>query len=168
MIEVTLALSAHMLLMGNIAASEENALNMLNELLESGAAFDKFCHMVESQHGDVSLLHEPDRYPRSKFRQDILASRDGIIADINALTIGLSVVDLGGGRQVMEDQIDFKAGVLLHHKVGDFIHKGEPLATIYSDREKAIERISHSISEAFVFANKPVVKPDLIIDVVKP
>ncbi|MBN1558808.1 thymidine phosphorylase [candidate division KSB1 bacterium] len=168
LMELTLALSAEMLLMAKIVRSAEEARHRLNELLNSGAAFRKFCQMVEHQHGDVSILHEPEQYPRSKYELHIKALRDGFIKEIDALTIGLSVVQLGGGRLVMEDQIDYKAGILLHCQIGDAVKKDQTIATIYSDREKAIAEVDCALSKAFTISGECVKKPSLIIDVVRP
>ena len=38
---------------------------------------------------------------------------------------------LGAGRQKKEDKIDAGAGILLLKTVGDFVHKGDPIARFY-------------------------------------
>ena len=38
---------------------------------------------------------------------------------------------LGAGRQKKGDPLDFAAGITLHKKRGDYVHKGESLATFY-------------------------------------
>ena len=67
----------------------------------------------------------------------------------------------------MEDQIDYKAGVVVHCKVGDAVKKDQSIATIYSDRVKAIEDVGRSLTEAFTIASSAVTKPSLIIDVIR-
>ncbi|MBN1466312.1 thymidine phosphorylase [candidate division KSB1 bacterium] len=166
--ELTLALGAQMLLMAQVARSEEEALARLAALLDSGAAFQKFCQLVEYQKGDVSIVHEPDRYPRSRFSHTIHATQDGSISDIDALAVGSSVIQLGGGRQVMEDQIDYKAGVLLHCKVGDGVTRGQTMATIYTDCANVVAEAARALSNAFVITSEPVQRSRIVMDVVKP
>ncbi len=163
--EVTLVLSAHMLLMAGIATSEADALGKLNELIDSGKAFEKFVQIVEKQGGNIAYLYEPESYPVSKIEEKIYSPVSGTISDINALTIGLAVVQLGGGRLVMEDQIDYKAGIVLHAKVGDRAQKGDVLATLYTDRTHRVEEISRAVQDAFVVQDKSFDKKALIIDV---
>lgn len=168
LMEVTLALSARMLLMANNADSVENALDRLNDLLQNGAAFDTFCAIVEAQGGDVSYIHEPDKYDSAKMAQEITAPQGGYITSINALTVGLGVVELGGGRQVMEDQIDYKAGIVLAHKIGEFVKKGDTLATIHTDREHVVEQVSESLLDAFEIGSSKPEPRELICDVMEP
>ncbi len=163
--EVTLALSAQMLLMAGITKSESEAFDMLNEVIHSGKAFEKICQIVEYQNGDVSYLFEPEKYAVSKIEEKILAPQPGYISTVNALTIGRAVVQLGGGRQVMEDRIDYKAGIILKVKVGDHVNKGDVLATLFTDRAGAVKDVRRAVHEAFTFQKNGVEKEPLIIDV---
>lgn len=51
---------------------------------------------------------------------------------------------LGAGRATKEDKIDFAVGIVLRKKVGDRVEAGEPLATIYANRE-AVEDVKEKI-----------------------
>ena len=52
-----------------------------------------------------------------------------------ALLIAASVL-LGAGRQKKGDPLDFAAGITLHKKRGDYVKKGESLATFYGAADK--------------------------------
>ena len=166
LMQVTLTLSAQMLLMAGAAATEEAAMQKLHDALDNGAALQKFCDLVQRQGGDVSYVHHPEQYPKSRFEQAVKASMGGFVADINALKIGLAVVQLGGGRQVMEDQIDYKAGVLLRCKVGDRVAAGDTLAVLYSDRQKAIDLTALAVADAFHIAAQAAPKKNLIVELI--
>ena len=58
-----------------------------------------------------------------------------IIAN-DAEKIGSASVLLGAGRQKKGDPLDFAAGIILHKKRGDYVHKGESLATFYGAADK--------------------------------
>ena len=49
---------------------------------------------------------------------------------------GSASVLLGAGRQKKGDPLDFAAGITLHKKRGDYVHKGESLATFYGAADK--------------------------------
>ena len=66
----------------------------------------------------------------------MLAEEDGYIVANDAEKIGSASVLLGAGRQKKGDPLDFAAGITLHKKRGDYVHKGESLATFYGAADK--------------------------------
>ena len=52
--------------------------------------------------------------------------------------------------------IDYNAGIILAKKTGDFVEKGEVLATLYTNDEKALEITKKAYIDAISFSeNKP-------------
>ena len=72
---------------------------------------------------------------------EIHSSQDGVIEAIDALQIGELAVSLGAGRLNKGDVIDPCAGIVLNCKVGDSVSKGDILATLYSNKDVAIEMV---------------------------
>ena len=167
LMQVTLALAVEMLKMAGVEGSDESAHKRLKHLIESGAAFDKFCDIVKHQDGNVSFLHEPEKYDSAKIEHNIFAAQQGYIKEINALTIGLAVMQLGGGRQVMEDQIDYKAGIQFERKVGDHVGTGDKLATLFTDRADVVDNIAQDVLNAIIIQKKPVDTSAMVIDIIK-
>lgn len=167
LMEVTYTLGAEMLRLAKITDSIEEAREKMKDLIDSGAAFDKFCEIVKHQGGKVALIHHPEQYPGSKFAKRFKAARSGFIADIDALAIGRAVVDLGGGRRVMEDQIDPKAGVMFSKRCGDAIERGQVAATLFSDNESALEGVIEKVAAAMVIKPKPPKVRPLIVDIIR-
>ena len=52
---------------------------------------------------------------------------------MNAKKIGKLTCSLGAGRVKKEDSIDMTAGIILNHKVGDYVEKEEILAILYTN-----------------------------------
>ena len=102
LMDVTFRLSTEMLLMAKKASSQDEAYELLQDLIDSGTAFAKFCEIVEYQNGDVTIVNHPENYPESRCQQSVHSPRSGHVAEIDALAVGLAVVQLGGGRQVIE------------------------------------------------------------------
>lgn len=167
LMQVTFALGIEMLRLAEITDSAEEARARLEALIRSGAAFDKCCEIVAQQGGKVELLHHPERYPQSKFSAKVPAARSGYIADIDALAVGQAVVDLGGGRRVIEDHIDPKAGILFEKKVGDPVECGEAAATLFSDNETALQKVLDRVVAAVVIAPQPPKKESLIVEILR-
>ena len=127
---------------------EEKAKLALIENLKNGKAFDKFVEFVEAQGGDTSYVIHPEKFEMAKNIIPIYSKEEGYIEKIDALTIGLSSMHLGGGRETLDDIIDMSAGIILNKKVGDPIKKGELLCTLYTNKEE-VEDIKDRVFNAF-------------------
>ena len=73
LVELTYTLGAEMLVMGGVATDTPIARAMLEEVIASGAAFDKFVEVVIAQGGDPAVINDPDRLPGARHRTDAIA-----------------------------------------------------------------------------------------------
>lgn len=152
---LVLTLGSYMVFLAK-GLSLENAKKALYENLHNGKAYTKFLEMVSFQHGDIHNISISTK------TRNFVSSKTGYIEKIDAQCIGKYVHSLGAGRKIEIDAIDYGVGLLLHKKVGDFVEKGEPLATIYysHDVDTAI------LENAFVISEEPVLKPTLLYEVI--
>ncbi|MFQ5677165.1 MAG: thymidine phosphorylase, partial [bacterium] len=134
--ELTLALSAQMLVQSGIVQTIQSGLSVLNDKLASGDAFEKFLQIVEMQGGDVKIVENSDDYPAAKYSSEIQSDRTGYVSEINSRQIGIISMALGAGRRSVQDQIDYSSGILLRKKVGDRIAAGETLVVAYCNDER--------------------------------
>jgi pyrimidine-nucleoside phosphorylase len=155
-----------MLVQAKCASTKEEALKMLHEAIDSGKAFEKFVQMVEAQGGDVSYILHPEKFEISKNIIPIYAESEGYVHSLNALTIGVSSMKLGGGRETLEDVIDMSAGILLNKKVGDTVTKGELLCTAYTNKEN-VDEIIKEIKDAFVIKNEFITHQPVIREIIE-
>lgn len=135
--------------------TEEEAKGALRKNLRNGKAFDKFVEFVKWQGGDTSYILNPDKFEVSKNIIPLYSSHEGYVTKIDALTIGLSSMKLGGGRETIDDVIDMSAGIVLNKKIGDKVEKGELLCTLYTNKEST-EEIQRNVLDAFEFSKKPI------------
>ena len=157
-----------MLVQSNIYKTTEEARKALKENVDNGKAFEKLCLMVEAQGGDVSYIKDPSKFEVAKHIVPVIAKEDGYIKDIKALTIGVSSMKLGGGRETLEDTIDMSAGIVLTNKVGDFVSKGDVLCTIYTNKdEKTYNEIIGEIYTAYSFSGEKVSHTSVIKEVIE-
>lgn len=156
-----------MLMQANCASSMEEARAKLKNAIDSGAAFEKFCLMIEAQGGDLSYIKNPEKFPMASNIKDIVADKEGYVSEINALEIGLSSMRLGGGRETLEDVIDMSAGIVLNKKVGDYVKKGELLCKIYTNKsEKEYTPIMADVKKCFVIVDEKVEARPVIREII--
>ena len=75
--------------------------------------------------------------PKSKML--IKANRNGYLNYFNTKGIGMSIIELGGGRKKINDTIDYQAGIKLIKKHGDYVNKKDVIAEIFCSNNKCIE-----------------------------
>ena len=157
-----------MLVQSGIYKTIAEARVALKENVDNGKAFEKLCLMVEAQGGDVSYIKDPSKFEMAKNIIPVVAKEEGYIKDIKALTIGVSSMKLGGGRETLEDTIDMSAGIVLAKKVGDFVKKGDVLCTIYTNKdEKTYNEIIKEIYTAYSFSAAKVEHTSVIKEVIE-
>lgn len=160
LIELTVTFSAYMLVLSNPKIGFEEAYRRSKENLQNGLAYRKFIQLVQKHGGDTKIFENLDGYPETKHAISIKAKDDGFVLSTNCLEIGLAGVLIGAGRQRKEDAIDHSAGIMIHKKVGDKVSAGDELATVYSNREAAIENACMKIEQAYrIGYNAPDKKP---------
>ncbi|MFN3345571.1 MAG: thymidine phosphorylase, partial [Chloroherpetonaceae bacterium] len=164
-LEVSLTLSGAMLWLAKKADSIQDGIERSKRQIENGQAFQKFLDIAKAQGADVSPLKDFSKYPTSKFTEQVTASMDGYISDINALEVGLSAITLGAGRMKKEDAIEPKAGILFRKKVGDKVKKGEVIAEIFTDQKKALAPVCARLDKAIQVRAKKVRVKSKILEV---
>lgn len=157
--EVCVALSAELVsLVFSIPHSE--ALERVNEAIDSGKAFTKMREWISAQGGDISFIDNTGLFPKAEYSYDILSENDGYISSMDTEKIGLASVILGAGRECKEDSIDFSAGIVIYKKTGDKIQKGERIAVLLTNKKEALEDAEMMYREAFcVLEEKPKSQP---------
>jgi thymidine phosphorylase len=124
--ELTVSLGADLLVATGGANSFDAASNTLEQHLQSGRAWDKFCEMVSAQGGDMNVPREVAPVA------EIQATRRGYVSQIRTETLGQALIKLGGGRKVITDSIDHAVGLEMLVKLGDPIEVGQPWIRIFA------------------------------------
>ena len=125
--ELVISLATYMVHLGcNIDINQ--AHEEVVKQLDTKAGFHKLLEFIEMQGGrNFSNEHLKAR--------EIYAPISGYIKKIYAEKLGTLVKEIGGGRENLQDQIDYEVGVVLNKKVGDFIQAGELLLTVYENKK---------------------------------
>ena len=75
-----------------------------------------------------------------------MAFESGFVTRINTGRLGQSIVEMGGGRKKLGDQIDHSVGLQFLVKVGDRIENGQPVAQIFCNDSKISQTASELVS----------------------
>lgn len=149
LLEVTLALSAELLVIGAKANNAAEGIRIAKRALESGQAAEQFQRMVSELGGPHQLLDQPDRYfAKAPIVKPCFAEQEGIIRAMDVRAIGMAIVALGGGRARPNDVIDHRVGLTDIVGLGEVIDSNRPIAIVHAADEMAAENAMSSLRQA--------------------
>lgn len=154
--ELSLILSAEMLLLSKNVKTFEDGYKKATLTLESGKAFEKFSETCKLQGGNLSLLPKPTKF------LEIKATEDGYVESFDTKNVGYAGIILEAGRQKSSDKINPVAGIRIHKKVGDKISKGDVLWTLASSETKYFDETKKRLENSITISNQPTKKIALI------
>jgi thymidine phosphorylase len=150
--EVTLALSAELLTLGEVEPEAESARAAAERALDSGAAAERFAAMAAELGGPSDLLSAPRRYlATAAVRVEVAPASPGVVSSVDVREVGLAVVALGGGRVRESDPVDHSVGLTDVAAPGERVGPGErPLAVVHAADADAAERAADAVRDAYV------------------
>ncbi|MFT7686949.1 MAG: thymidine phosphorylase [Candidatus Azotimanducaceae bacterium] len=162
--EVVISLGSELLVLSGISNDIEDARRMLNRNLDNGKAAEIFSKMVSALGGPNDLLEKPQNYfPEAKVICPIYPSHSGFVSEIDLRRVGNTIIELGGGRRVAADSIDFTVGLTEVKGIGDKVDKIEPIAILHARNSIEAEAASMNIQQAFTLASKPPLSNPVIL-----
>jgi pyrimidine-nucleoside phosphorylase/thymidine phosphorylase len=164
LVELCRELTAHMLLLGNLTDSLEEARALYDSAIASGNALDRFARVVEEQGGNPRALEDYSLLPQAQFEDAVVAPEDGYISELEARVMGVASMVLGAGRERADAIIDPAVGLVFEKKVGDAVRAGERICILYSNDRSRLPWALDMIREAIVISPDPVSPPQLILE----
>lgn len=137
------------------------------DVLDTGAALDHFERMVLAQGGDPTTF-DGGLHGAGCGEEVMLADRDGIVSQVDALTIGRAAFQLGAGRRRASDPVDAGVGLLVHARPGMAVAPGQPMVTILHRDGRALEAARALVAEAISIGEEPVSEMPLVHEVISP
>jgi thymidine phosphorylase len=162
--EVTLALSAELIVLGGVEPDAERARAAAERALDSGAAAERFGAMVAELGGPADLLEAPDRHlPQAAVTVAAEPSEEGTVSAVDVRAVGLAVVALGGGRTREDDPVDHSVGLTDVAAPGEDVSPGgRPLATVHAKDRESAERAVAALREAYTRGDAPEEPPPVL------
>jgi thymidine phosphorylase len=167
--EVTLALSAELLVLGGVESSQTAARAAAERALDSGAAAERFAAMAAELGGPSDLLEAPDRHlPAAAVKAEAEPAEPGVVERVDVRAVGLAVVALGGGRVRESDPVDHSVGLTEVAAPGERVGPGErPLAVVHAASREAAERCADALREAYVVGEAAREAPPPVLEVLR-
>lgn len=158
---VVVALAAEMLVSSGICSSLKNGEVKAREALTSGKAAEVFARMVHMLGGPADFVEKPAKYlVKAPIERPVLVSESGWLSACNAREIGMTVIDLGGGRRRPADKIDHRVGFAALLPLGTRVEKGDTLAIVHAGSEAAAQKAAASIASSYrICGNAPSLPP---------
>ena len=167
-LDLSVELSAHMLVLSHVDDSLAEARVRLQEMVDSGAAMECFRKNVEAQGGDPRVCDDPDKIlPLVKESFKVESPRSGFVTKVNTTEVGHAIAAIGGGRVRIDDTIDPSVGFVARARIGEQVGADKLLGTVYGrDESKAREAVER-IQAAYEIGDQPPTElPHLIREVI--
>ena len=120
LLELTLALGSRLLINAGIFSNENNARQSMEESLNSGKAAEIFGSMVGALGGPNDFIERSNEYlPEAGNILDFPSPSSGYLKAVNGKILGLTVIELGGGRKKADDILNLSVGLDQFVRIGD-------------------------------------------------
>jgi thymidine phosphorylase len=167
---VTLTLAARLAELGGLVEGADEAMRQLERALDEGRAAERFQRMVAALGGPNDLIDHPDRHLASApVKRPIVLEDEGHVGSIDVRSIGLAIIELGGGRTTPSDRIDMRVGLSSLSGLGERIDKNHPFAVVHAASEADAARAEGRIRNAVSIGPDPLLRASSpILDEIAP
>jgi pyrimidine-nucleoside phosphorylase len=164
LIQLTLRLTAHMLVLGGLAPDLKKGEALCRERLEDGTAWRRFLSNVEAQGGRADALLDPDKGYHTPRTLALRSPRSGFLARLEAYRMGLASGLLGASRSRKEDPVWPEVGIQLLKVAGDRVREGEELFLLHGRDSGRLEEARRLAEEAVTVSDQPPPPRHLLLE----
>jgi thymidine phosphorylase len=150
-VELTVALAREMLAAAGKDGDPAAAL-------ADGRAMDAWRAMIRAQGGDPDAPMAVARHT-----EEVRASATGVLAEVDAMAVGVAAWRLGAGRARKEDPVQAGAGVELFAKPGERVVAGQLLARLHTDTPDRFARAAEALARTFVVRDEAPARRPLVL-----
>ena len=134
--EVVLTLGSRLLVQANQFTTSEEARSALKNARDNGRALEIWAGQIEAMGGDPRVTETPDKMlAQAPVIRAVRAPRSGTLTGYDVRQVGMTVVELGGGRTRPDAVIDPAVGLSDLPRVGSNVETGEDMALIHAASE---------------------------------
>ena len=166
-LDLSMELCAHMLVLANVDQTLEAAHERLDNVLQSGQALECLQSNIAAQGGDPRVCDAPQHFlPLVSETVKVESPRSGFITRVDTTEIGHAIAAIGGGRVRIEDTVDPTVGFTSELKLGDEVRTGEAIGVVYCADSSAAVEAARRIQGAYEIGDVPAQFPQLVKEIV--
>lgn len=129
------------------------------QTLTDGTAMDRFRDLIVAQGGDSAAP-----LPIGPHKETVLAPRNGVMGDIDAMAVAMAVWRLGAGRARPGDPVQAGAGLYLHRRSGEPVVAGGPLFTLHTETPERLPSALAELDGGWSVSDVPPPSRPLVLD----
>jgi pyrimidine-nucleoside phosphorylase len=160
---LSVVLAARMVRLGGGATTDQEAEIKIRAALASGRGLEKFRELIAQQGGDPRVVDDYSRLPTAPHRMLFTAERGGYVTDLDAELIGCAAMELGAGRDKVEDVIDPAVGLVMQVKRGEQVRAGDALIEVHYRKAGRLETALRLLRQACKIGDGPTRAQPLIL-----
>lgn len=154
--ELSVLLAGIMFLLGGRVKTQQEGVELAQQILSSGKALEKFREVCAIHGGRLSEL------PASKHQVSVKATTEGYVSEFNTEAIGVACIHLQAGRQKASDVIEPTSGIEFHKKIGDAVKKDEIIFTIHGSNLSLFKKAEQTLQSALRISLQKPTTPTLV------
>ena len=152
---ITMAQATELLVSSGLANDEVQAKEKLQAVLDNGKAAEIFGKMVYGLGGPIDFVEKYDDYlPKASIIRPVYLEAEGFVFAMNTREVGLSVVQLGGGRKLAIDNLDYSVGITDICRLGDEINPATPIAMLHANSEDSWNQAAEMLRNTLTFGDQ--------------
>lgn len=153
--KITHELCAEILVLCHRCNSSAEAEKLISKVLSSGQAAEKFAQMVAALGGPTDFVQNYKKYlPCAAHSKPIYSQSSGYICAVDTRAVGLSIIELGGGRSIPSQKLDLATGYSEFAQIGDYVDNQKPLAIVHYQNEEQFNKVECEIQNAVMIDDK--------------
>ncbi len=152
--ELCIQLGTRLLLLAKRVKDEKEGRQMLKEVIDSKAAYNKLIELVRYQGGDTDYIQNTELLPRANHIISVKSNKKGYVKSLNAEEVGKCALALGAGRETMTSVIELSAGIVLNKKIDDKVDVGDTLAYIHANDIAKAEEVENRLKRLYIIGDK--------------
>ncbi len=157
LVEVTVELAREMTLLAGLEVDPA-------QVLASGRALPVWDRMIRAQGGDPDAV-----LARAAHVETVTAPVDGVMIDLNPMSVGMAAWYLGAGRSTPGASVSATAGVIWHATVGDPVTAGQVLFELHTDDAARFPAALGALEGGWILEAPGTATPErqLVIDTIR-
>ncbi|MFQ5548546.1 MAG: thymidine phosphorylase [Woeseia sp.] len=159
--EVVMSLVAEMLVVGGLSRDKSSARDSAEAAVTSGQAAEVFGRMVSALGGPSDFVERyADYLAVAPVRGPVLPDESGYLSEVDGRAVGNSIIELGGGRRQITDELDLSVGISDVAPIGATVGSNRPLAVVHASSEEAAQKAGSMLRRACTVSDaEPPIRP---------